>query len=112
MLNPSYTNTPNALRISYYEPSSKLKEKIDKSHDHLLDGNIVNKTKANLYKVGQAFTTYPAKGLKGDQNSNFYEFLAMGIIPYVVGSLTMIGIFNAASSKFSPESKKAASKIG
>ena len=112
MVNSNYVNSPNSNKISYYEPSAPLKEKMSHSHDYLLPGNITNKTKANLYRVGQAFTTYPSKGLKGDQNSNFYEFLAMGVIPYIVGSLTMMAVFNAASSEFSPTSQKAASKIG
>ncbi|MEI8377427.1 MAG: hypothetical protein WCF95_02715 [bacterium] len=112
MVNSNYVNSPNSNKISYYDPSPIIKDKMAHSHDHLLRGNVLNKTKANLHKVGQAFTTYPVKGLKGDQNANFYEFLAMGVIPYVVGSLAMIAVFNSASKKFSPESQKAANKIG
>jgi len=112
MVSSNYVNKPNSNKISYYEPSAPLKDKMEHSHDYLLPGNVINKTKANLHKTGQAFTTYTAKGLKGDQNASFYEFLAMGIIPYIVGSATMIGVFNLASKKFSPESKKEAVKIG
>lgn len=96
----------------YYEPSEQLKDQMHKSHDHLLPGDIFTKTKASLCKLGQSVTTYPAKGLKGDQNSNFYEFLAMGSIPYIVGSVAMITVFNGASKFFAPEGKKEASKIG
>jgi hypothetical protein len=112
MVNSNYVNSPNSTKISYYEPSTPIKEKMSHSHDYLLSGNIINKTKASLHKTGQAFTTYPSKGLKGDQNSNFYEFLAMGIIPYIVGSLTMMAVFNAATPQFSSPSQKAANKIG
>jgi hypothetical protein len=113
MVSSNYTNIPQANNNpTYYEPSRELKEKMDKSHDHLLPSNPVTQTKASLGKMQRAFTTYPSKGLKGDQNANFYEFLAMGLIPTIVGSLTMIGIFNAANSKFAPSSKKEAAKIG
>lgn len=112
MVTSNYVNKPTSNKISYYEPSAPLKEKMAKSHDHLLPGNVFYKTKANLHKMGQAFTTYPSKGLKGDQNASFYEFLAMGTIPYVVGSATMIAVFNKATNKFSPESQKEATKIG
>lgn len=112
MVSSNYVNKPASNKVSYYEPSTPLKDKMSHSHDHLLKGNVVNKTKANLHKIGQAFTTYPVKGLKGDENSNFYEFLAMGTIPYLIGSVTMIKVFNAATKKFSPESQKAANKIG
>ena len=82
------------------------------SHDHLLPNNPISQAKAALGKTAQAFTTYPAKGLKGDQNSSFYEFLAMGTIPYIVGSMAMIGVFNGASGTFAPQSKKEALKVG
>ncbi len=32
-------------------------------------------------KTSSAFIDYPIKGLKGDINSDFYEFLTMGIVP-------------------------------
>lgn len=103
-------NTQNKLPV--YEPSEQLKHRMHTGHDHLLSGSPISKAQAALGKTAQAFTTYPAKGLKGDQNASFYEFLAMGTIPYLVGSLTMIGVFNAASVKFAPQSKQEALKIG
>lgn len=113
MVNSNYVNNSKCnSNPCYYEPSAIIKSKWNDSHDHLLKGTLVNKSKANLHKVGQAFTTYPVKGLKGDQNASFYEFLAMGTIPFIVGSIMMYSIFNSATKHFSPESQKAASKIG
>lgn len=97
---------------SFYEPTAQIKEQMDISHDHLVKANMLNKTKASLHKVSQALTVYPSKGLKGDQNSNFYEFLAMGVIPFTVGSAAMIAVFNGASKFFGPQSQEAAGKIG
>lgn len=105
-------NNPSGNTRPYYEPSAQIKEHMDTNHDHLIKANTINKTKASLHKVSQALTVYPVKGLKGDQNFNFYEFLAMGVIPFTVGSAAMIGVFNGASKHFSPASREAAGKIG
>ena len=46
------------------------------------------------HKITNAFTEYPAKGLTGDKKATFYEFLQMGTVPYILGSLTFMGLFN------------------
>ena len=63
-------------------------------------------------KLKNAFTKYPIKGLKGSKNANFYEFLTMGTVPYLVGSATMIGVFNFASKYFDTPSAVNALKNG
>ena len=45
-------------------------------------------------KTTSAFLEYPAKGLTGSKKSNFYEFLAMGTVPYLVGSAMLMAVFN------------------
>ena len=55
---------------------------------------------------------YPAKGLKGSKNANFYEFLTMGTVPYLIGSAGLMAVFNFANKFFSPFDKVQASKIG
>ena len=39
-----------------------------------------------------AFIDYPIKGLRGDVNANFYEFLTMGIVPYILGSAVFMTV--------------------
>ncbi len=68
--------------------------------------------KIQANKLKNAFTTYPIKGLEGSKNSNFYEFLTMGMVPYLIGSGAMIAVFNAASAFFDTQSAVNASKIG
>lgn len=63
-------------------------------------------------KLVNAFTTYPKKGLKGSKNSNFYEFLTMGMVPYLTGSATMIAVFNLAAKFFDTPAAVNASKLG
>lgn len=63
-------------------------------------------------KLKNAFTIYPKKGLAGSKNSNFYEFLTMGMVPYLIGSAGMISVFNSASKFFDEKSAASASKLG
>ncbi len=60
-----------------------------------------------LDKLQNAMTVYPAKGISGSKNANFYEFLTMGMVPFAVGSLMLMGVFNGATKTFS---QNAASK--
>ena len=43
-------------------------------HDTLMPNNVVTRARIGMDKVTKAFSIYPAKGLKGSINSNFYEF--------------------------------------
>ena len=78
-------------------------------YDEMKKRPITTTLKIQGNKLANAFTTYPKKGLKGSKNSNFYEFLTMGTMPYLLGSATMIGVFNAAEAFFkTPDAVKAA----
>ena len=65
-------------------------------------------------KTMSAFIDYPVKGLKGDINSNFYEFLTMGIVPYLLGSAMFMLVFNALNlgKHLGAKDHKAASVMG
>ncbi|MBR1460692.1 hypothetical protein IJ596_03530, partial [bacterium] len=80
--------------------------------DILLKNNVSNRMRIGIDKFTKAFTVYPARGMKGSINSNFYEFLTMGTVPYIIGSLTLMSIFNSANKHFAHEQYKAAAKIG
>ena len=61
-----------------------------------------------------AVVDYPVKGLKGDVNSNFYEFLSMGMIPYLAGSAMFMIVFNALNlgKHLGAKDAKASSMLG
>lgn len=77
-----------------------------------LDSNLWTRSMAGFNRTASAFTEYAPRGLMGDVNSNFYEFLAMGRIPYLVGSATFIGIFNAAGKYFDSRGSHQAKNLG
>jgi len=64
------------------------------------------------HKITNAFTEYPAKGLTGDKKATFYEFLQMGTVPYILGSLTFMGLFNGLRGKFPNFNNKGAANLG
>lgn len=102
--------------VSFGKKEGKEKS-VCENHDALMYQEkkkrpITTALKINGNKLVNAFTTYPTKGLKGSKNSNFYEFLTMGTVPYLAGSATMIAVFNAASKFFDTPAAKSASKLG
>ncbi len=60
----------------------------------ILPNTLKTRVLQKFDKTASAFTEYPKKGLIGDVNSDFYEFLAMGIVPYLIGSGMFMGLFN------------------
>ena len=74
----------------------------------VLPNNIKTGIMRSYQKTTSAFTEYPVKGLTGHKKSTFYEFLAMGVVPYILGSATMMAVFNGVS--FSPNFANKAAK--
>lgn len=98
-------------RISFKSKNAEDKE-LSYDKDTLLKNNFSTRTRIGLDKLTKAFTVYPARGLKGSKNSNFYEFLTMGTVPYIIGSATLMAMFNATNKKYMPDEMIKASLIG
>ena len=98
-------------RIGFSANTGEKKE-LEYNHDTLLSNNPITRFKVGMDKFTNALTVYPAKGLKGSKNANFYEFLTMGSIPYITGSLTLMAVFNAANKFYKPFAQTKASAIG
>jgi len=92
--------------------NDKNKKALDYTHDTLLKNNLATRTLIGIDKLTNAMTVYPVKGLKGSKNANFYEFLTMGTVPYLIGSAMLMGVFNAANKFFAPFARSKASAIG
>lgn len=74
----------------------------------ILPNTLKTRMRQKYQKTTNAFLQYPIKGLKGDVNSDFYEFLSMGIIPYLIGSGMFMGLFNLVNKHLMPNSSVAA----
>lgn len=85
------------------------KDEIQIKDEATLQPNTLgNKLRTSYQKTTSAFTEYPAKGLKGSKKSTFYEFLSMGTVATVLGSLTFMGLFAGKNKKFDLFSAKGA----
>ncbi len=98
--------------IGFRANNNEDKKSLRYNHDTLLPNNFITNTRIGLDKLTNAFTVYPAKGLKGSKNANFYEFLTMGTVPYLVGSATLMAVFNFANKFYDHFDRTQASKIG
>ena len=72
----------------------------------ILPNTSETRLRQGYQKTSSAFLDYPAKGLRGDINSNFYEFLTMGIVPYLAGSAMFMIVFNCINKLLNENSKK------
>ncbi len=108
----SSVNGSYKKNITFASGGDEKKQNVPYDRDTLLKNNFSNRSLIALDKFTKAFTVYPAKGLKGSINSNFYEFLTMGTVPYLIGSLTLMSIFNSANKYFAPFEKAKASALG
>ena len=97
-------------KISFNE-NIKPEDKKASGEDTLLKNNFSTRMRIGIDKFTKAFTVYPAKGLKGNINSDFYEFLTMGTVPYFIGSAMLMAIFNGYG-KFAHEQKAISKKLG
>ncbi len=105
-----------AMKPSFCAEDKEKRSKCE-NHDTLLVKEqskrpISTGLKIQTDKFINACTKYPQKGLSGSKNANFYEFLTMGMVPYVVGSGMMIAVFNAAAKFFDTPAAVNASKLG
>ena len=104
------TNRYNSnIKFSAEENDDK---KLPYTHDTVLKNSFSNRMRIGFDKFTNALTLYPTKGLKGSKNSNFYEFLTMGMVPYLVGSGMLMAVFNAANKHFLPNEKVKAQSLG
>lgn len=111
-------NRYNAVSFGKKEKKEKIKEDIQYGDKPLLlyeakkRHPVTTAIKVNGSQLKNAFTTYPKKGLSGSKNSNFYEFLSMGKVANILGSLTMVALFNAANGSYKTPDKACASVKG
>lgn len=101
----------HSSNISFSSGNNEEK-KLPYSKDTLLKNNLSTRVRISMDKFTNALTVYPVKGLKGSKNSNFYEFLSMGTIPYLVGSGMLMAIFNGPYNKYNPFSRGKAKNLG
>ena len=81
----------------------KLKQK---EHDKLRNPDLITKTKINIENVINT-PGYMYRGLKGDPDFNFFEYLRVAKVPYYLGGLGLAAVCLAGRNNISSQAKYA-----
>ncbi len=77
-----------------------------KEKDKLRKTDLLTKTKINIENIMNT-PGYVYRGMKGDPDFNFFEYLKVSKIPYYLGGLGLAAVCLAGRNNFSPSAKKA-----
>lgn len=80
-------------------------------HDEIMPNDFITRTKIKI-KQASKLPEYAVNGLKGDKNSNFFEFLQLGNIPYWVGGPMLVWCFGAGGKGALKITKQKAAGVG
>ena len=75
-------------------------EKNIDNEDHIIKKRPTTGARIMADKFVNDVFSYTQKGMRGSKNSNFYEFLSLGLIPNITGSIMLVLISNALNGKF------------
>lgn len=75
-------------------------EKNIDNEDHIIKKRPTTGARIVADKLVNDVFSYTKKGMTGSKNSNFYEFLSLGLIPNLTGSAMLILISNALNGKY------------
>jgi hypothetical protein len=102
-----YTPAPTPPDVME-KKSSNLDDNITENMvDKILPNDLGTKFKVKIEQVTK-IPDYIYGGLKGDPDSNFYEFLQLCKVPYFIGGPVLTGMFAAGINNFSIASNLAA----
>lgn len=102
-------NSQNGYKVTSQE---EKKENYYETESHIHKQGMFANLNAGAHKLTNDIFTYYPKGFAGSKNSNFYEYLSMGMIPYIGGSATLIAISKAANKFFNFKDASFAQKVG
>ncbi|MBQ8636217.1 hypothetical protein IJ425_08715 [bacterium] len=100
------SSVDNLPKIGYLVSSEEKKEKFYKNESHIHKQGPLSGVKAGAHKLSNDFLTYFPKGFAGSKNSDFYEYLSLGMVPNIVGSAMLMGTYGLANHLFNNADKK------
>lgn len=105
---PAYMSGVGTVSSGYFIPGDDNHG----SEDRIIKKTPLTGVRIMADKVTKDIFVYAPKGMQGSKNSNFYEYLSLGIVPYIAGSATMAATALAATKFFNPNDAKASSMVG
>ena len=100
---PSVENLP---KIGYLVNNDEKKEKFYKNESHIPKQTLLTGIKADAHKLHNDIFTYFPKGFAGSKNSDFYEYLSLGMVPNLIGSAMLITTYGIANKFFNAKDAK------
>ncbi|OGI21777.1 MAG: hypothetical protein A2287_08490 [Candidatus Melainabacteria bacterium RIFOXYA12_FULL_32_12] len=112
-LKANKANQPEAVKTCEMDVSldSKIYDSINKAHDEILPTDIKTKTRVNITQA-LSLPEYAVRGLKGDPDANFFEFLQLAKIPYYVGGPILALCFAAGGDAAKAITRQKAVGVG
>lgn len=92
-------------KVGYLVSNEEKKEKYYKNESHINKQGPLRGLKAGAHKFTNDIFTYFPKGFAGSKNSDFYEYLSLGMVPNLIGSILLAGTFGFANSKYNARDK-------
>lgn len=93
-------------KTGYLVSNEEKKEKFYKNESHINRQGPLRGLKAGAHKLTNDIFTYFPKGFAGSKNSDFYEFISMGMVPSLIGSIFLAGTYGFANHKFNARDAK------
>ncbi|EKE02757.1 MAG: hypothetical protein ACD_20C00337G0028 [uncultured bacterium] len=93
------------------EHDPKLYDSIHKAHDEVLPSDLRTKFRVNVNQAS-SLPEYAVRGLKGDPDANFFEFLQLAKIPYYVGGPVLAWCFAAGGKAAKEVTRQKAVGVG
>lgn len=104
-------NQTNIPKNAYYA-SEDVHQRLSSTSDQIIKKTPITGARIVADKFVNSLFIYAPKGMQGSRNSNFYEFLSMGLIPNITGSAMLIALFNLANKSFKMPDRAFASISG
>ncbi len=98
-------------KVGYHTDKDKIKEEYAKNEPHIpKKQGFATNAKVYAHKLTNDILTYYLKGFQGSKNSDFYEYLSMGIVPNLIGSFMLIYTSCGANKFFNSQDSASATK--
>ncbi len=105
---PSVDNLP---KVGYYVSKEEKKKNFYENETHIHKQGPLSGIKAGAHKLTNDIFTYFPKGFQGSKNSDFYEYLSLGMVPYLIGSVLMFSTYKGANKFFNFADKMEANSV-
>jgi len=96
----------NLPKTGYLVSNEEKKEKFYKNESHIHKQDILTGAKTSAHKLTNDIFTYFPKGFAGSKNSDFYEYLSLGMVPNLIGSAMLIATYGLANRHFNAKDAK------